>query len=240
MSKHLPVEDQCPLRHHMTYRSSWSTGSNPLRSSTLSARHSAIDVSSVHAPTGSENGPPPTMSVTGGKLPGGENSTVVPTASPTASPSRHPRNRFTGHSVAACRSSALAGARPRSGSTPSGVASSNRRFAVGPLDPPRPVRSCAGEPVAPGAPGRERVRSPATSCHDRARWRASGNAPPGHASDAYSRYPRVNRTLAWRGPSLGVERRERQGVHAVRGTRLTRNQHARPDGLSGRRGRARR
>src|SRR3954452_5115185 len=59
----------------------------------LSARHSAIEVSSVHAPAGSENGPPPTMSVTGGNVPGGENSTVVPTASPTARPNKHPRKR---------------------------------------------------------------------------------------------------------------------------------------------------
>ncbi len=53
-----------------------------------------MDVSSVQAPTGRPNGPPPTMSVTGGKLPRGWNSTVVPTASPHARPSRQPRYRF--------------------------------------------------------------------------------------------------------------------------------------------------
>jgi len=41
------------------------------------------------------NGPPPTMSVTGAKLPRGENSTVVPTASPHARPGRQPRWRST-------------------------------------------------------------------------------------------------------------------------------------------------
>ena len=51
---------------------------------------------------------------------------------------------------------------------------------------------------------------------------ASGNAPPGTRVFA-SRAIAGNRTLAWRGPSLGVERRERRGVHAVRGTRLTRS-----------------
>jgi CYTH domain-containing protein/CHAD domain-containing protein len=55
-----------------------------------SARHSAIDVSSVHAPAGRPNGPPPTMSVTGSNVPGARNSTVVPTASPAARPSRAP------------------------------------------------------------------------------------------------------------------------------------------------------
>ena len=63
------------------------------RSTSHSARQSAIDVSSVHAPAGSANGPPPTMSVTGANVPGGLNSTVVPTASPTASPTSAPRKR---------------------------------------------------------------------------------------------------------------------------------------------------
>ena len=50
-----------------TYRASWSTGSNPSHSSRLSARHSAIDVSSVHWPGWRWKGPPPTMSSIGVK-----------------------------------------------------------------------------------------------------------------------------------------------------------------------------
>ena len=46
-------------------------GSKARRSTSDSARHSAIDVSSVHAPGGNANGPPPTMSRTGSKVPGG-------------------------------------------------------------------------------------------------------------------------------------------------------------------------
>src|SRR2546427_2354947 len=52
-----------------------------------------MEVSSVHLPAGSEKGPPPTMSVSGAKLPRGWNSSVVPTASPQARPSRAPRYR---------------------------------------------------------------------------------------------------------------------------------------------------
>src|SRR5687768_9106652 len=59
----------------------------------LSARQSAIDVSSVHWPGAREKGPPPVMSVTRGKVPGGRNSTVVPSASPAARPRRAPRKR---------------------------------------------------------------------------------------------------------------------------------------------------
>ena len=68
-------------------------GIEALAANSESARHNAIDVSSVHAPAGNANGPPPTMSVTGANVPGGENSTVVPTASPTARPSSIPRAR---------------------------------------------------------------------------------------------------------------------------------------------------
>lgn len=57
----------------------------------LSARQSAIDVSSVHSPGARRNGPPPIMSSIGGGLE--ENSLVVPSASPVASPSRQPRTR---------------------------------------------------------------------------------------------------------------------------------------------------
>ena len=39
----------------------------------------------------SPNGPRPTQSVTGGEVPGGRNSTVVPTASPPARPRTVPR-----------------------------------------------------------------------------------------------------------------------------------------------------
>ena len=58
-----------------------------------SARHSAIDVSSVHSPAANRNGPPPTMSVIGSNVPGARNSTVVPTASPQARPTSAPRAR---------------------------------------------------------------------------------------------------------------------------------------------------
>ena len=51
MSKHTPVELRCPSRHHRWYRVSWSAGSSsPPHSTNDSARHSAIDVSSVHCP----------------------------------------------------------------------------------------------------------------------------------------------------------------------------------------------
>lgn len=58
-----------------------------------SARHSAIDVSSIHAPAGSPKGPPPTMSAIGANVPGRWNSSVVPTASPTANPTSAPTAR---------------------------------------------------------------------------------------------------------------------------------------------------
>ena len=54
------------------------------------ARHSAIDVSSVHWPARSPNGPPPTMSSIGSNEPGRLNSSVVPSASPAAWPTRQP------------------------------------------------------------------------------------------------------------------------------------------------------
>ena len=54
-------------------------------------RHRSVSRSIARAKAA--KGPPPTMSVSGSKVPGGRNSRVVPTASPTASPSRHPRNR---------------------------------------------------------------------------------------------------------------------------------------------------
>ena len=57
------------------------------------ARHSAIDVSSVHWPARSPNGPPPTMSSIGSNELGALNSSVVPSASPAASPTRQPRKR---------------------------------------------------------------------------------------------------------------------------------------------------
>ena len=50
-------------------------------------------MSSVHWPGASPNGPPPTMSVIGANVPGGLNSSVVPSASPHARPSRAPRQR---------------------------------------------------------------------------------------------------------------------------------------------------
>src|SRR6266536_6126972 len=59
----------------------------------LSARQSAIEVSSVHAPGASWKGPPPIMSSIGAKEPGGLNSRVVPSASPTARPNIAPRYR---------------------------------------------------------------------------------------------------------------------------------------------------
>src|SRR5574341_1145404 len=71
-------------------------GSNARRSMRLSARHRAMEVSSVHSPGRRPKGPPPTMSSMGSKEPGGLNSKVVPSASPTARPSRHPRYRSIG------------------------------------------------------------------------------------------------------------------------------------------------
>src|SRR5574341_963855 len=71
-------------------------GSNARRSMRLSARHRAMDVSSVHSPGRKPKGPPPTMSSMGSKESGGLNSRVVPSASPTARPSRHPRYRSIG------------------------------------------------------------------------------------------------------------------------------------------------
>lgn len=71
---------------------------NPPFSTRLAARHSAIDVSSVHCPGSRPNGPPPTMSDSGSNCPRARNSTVVPKASPVASPSRHPENVRTGPS----------------------------------------------------------------------------------------------------------------------------------------------
>lgn len=41
-----------------------------------------MEVSSVQAPAGRRNGPLPTMSSIGGKVPGAQNSSVVPSASP--------------------------------------------------------------------------------------------------------------------------------------------------------------
>jgi hypothetical protein len=93
MSKHSPVGERCPSRHQRTYRFIWSLGSNPRHATKLSARHNAIEVSSVHSPGSNPNGPRPTMSDTGLKVPGGLNSSVVPSASPAASPSIAPRNR---------------------------------------------------------------------------------------------------------------------------------------------------
>src|SRR5579863_3972185 len=52
-----------------------------------------MEVSSVHCPVARWKGPPPTMSETGEKLPGGLNSRVVPSASPHAIPSSAPRAR---------------------------------------------------------------------------------------------------------------------------------------------------
>jgi len=72
---------------------SWSRASKFPQVIRLSARQRAIEVSSGHPPGRSPNGPPPISSVTGGKLPGGWNSTVVPTASPTANPARQPVKR---------------------------------------------------------------------------------------------------------------------------------------------------
>ncbi|XP_019861650.1 PREDICTED: ubiquitin-conjugating enzyme E2 R2-like isoform X2 [Amphimedon queenslandica] len=57
----------------------------------LSARHRHILVSSVHCPGDRLYRPPPVIPVTGGKDPGGMNSTGVPIASPTARPTRQPR-----------------------------------------------------------------------------------------------------------------------------------------------------
>src|ERR1035438_7231743 len=93
MAKQSPVLDMYPARHHLTYRCIWSRASKPRHSIRLAARHSAIEVSSVHCPAFRLNGPPPTISVSGLKLPGGLNSSVVPTASPMAKPNRHPRKR---------------------------------------------------------------------------------------------------------------------------------------------------
>jgi len=71
----------------------WSMGSKACFSTRLCARYSAMEVSSVHSPGARLNLPPPTISCSGVKLPGGTNSTDVPTASPTANPSRQPWKR---------------------------------------------------------------------------------------------------------------------------------------------------
>ena len=91
MSKQTPVEERCPSCHQRTYRRSWSTASKPRRWMRLSARQRAMEVSSVHSPGWRWNGPPPNMPLTGAKVPGALNSSVVPTASPVASPSSAPR-----------------------------------------------------------------------------------------------------------------------------------------------------
>ena len=93
VSKQRPLLARCPSCHQRTYRCIWSRASKPLQLAKLSARHSAIEVSSVHSPAAKSKGPPPTMSVTGSKVPGSSNSTVVPTASPTAKPTKQPQYR---------------------------------------------------------------------------------------------------------------------------------------------------
>ena len=50
-------------------------------------------VSSLHAPRGRSNGPPPTRSPTGAKLPGRRNCVAAASASPTASPCSAPWKR---------------------------------------------------------------------------------------------------------------------------------------------------
>ena len=61
----------CSPRRQRRYGRIWSAGSEQRHSIRLSARHSAIDVSTVQWPGSISNGPPPTMSLIGSKLPGG-------------------------------------------------------------------------------------------------------------------------------------------------------------------------
>lgn len=92
MSKQLPVELRYPHCYQLRYLAICSLGSKPSFSRRLSARQSAIEVSSVHCPGFRRNGPPPDMPATAVKLPREENSTIVPTASPQARPTRAPTN----------------------------------------------------------------------------------------------------------------------------------------------------
>lgn len=120
MSKHLPVLLRYLLSAHVQYRSIWSTGSKPPHSTRLAARRSAIDVSSVHWPARSWQGPPRIISASGSKRPRGQNSTVVPAASPAANPRRQPRNRSC-RSIVNLRNGRGSGAPTTSSIPPTGV-----------------------------------------------------------------------------------------------------------------------
>ena len=93
ISKHSPMLLRCPSRNQRTYLCIWSDRSIPWQLIKLSARHNAIEVSSVQYPGANSNGPPPTISWRGENEPGDRNSRLVPSASPTAKPIKHPRKR---------------------------------------------------------------------------------------------------------------------------------------------------
>ena len=93
MSKQVPVHEYSPCCHHLTKRSIRSRPSSVTVAARLSASASAMAVSSVQAPGGSANGPPPVMSSRRGCASREWNSSVVPTASPMARPRKAPSAR---------------------------------------------------------------------------------------------------------------------------------------------------
>ena len=84
MSNTRPLLLRWPCLAHRVYRSNWPSGSNPRFSIKVSARQTAIEVSSVHSPATMWKGPPPTIPSIFANDPGDLNSRVIPTASPTA------------------------------------------------------------------------------------------------------------------------------------------------------------
>ena len=138
-------------------------------------------VSSVHAPAGSSNGPPPIMSSRRGSVSRAQNSSVVPTASPTARPRNAPSARSRHPSAVRAGAAGPRGVQPstwaswdRFSMASLSRAACTRRIASSGRAPSSTSRRAATVPARPRPPlqwtstsnpsrSRSRIASPATA-----------------------------------------------------------------------------